>query len=158
MKVLLLAASLIAYANAFCVHQYGGIGEYSGECSDSVGISKSLVVNYSAFLLTFLFFLPKDFEACYARCNCWTDFPNMGGQITHEVDAQCFLHTCWCSYNQDLCPYGTLKTNPWCCTKTDGWRCRDWDCDTNGECTHRPSFKDLLEILAAKNWNKVWEF
>ena len=24
-------------------------------------------------------------EACYARCNCWTDFPDMGGQITHEV-------------------------------------------------------------------------
>ena len=20
-------------------------------------------------------------EACYARCNCWTDFPDMGGQV-----------------------------------------------------------------------------
>ena len=23
-----------------------------------------------------------DMEACYARCNCWTDFPDMGGQVT----------------------------------------------------------------------------
>ena len=37
MKVLLLAASLIAYANAFCVHQYGGIGEYHRDCPDSAG-------------------------------------------------------------------------------------------------------------------------
>ena len=22
-----------------------------------------------------------DMEACYARCNCWTDFPDMGGQV-----------------------------------------------------------------------------
>ncbi len=30
-------------------------------------------------------------EACYARCNCWSDFPDLGGEITHEVDALCFL-------------------------------------------------------------------
>ena len=24
----------------------------------------------------------SDMEACYARCNCWTDFPDMGGQVT----------------------------------------------------------------------------
>ena len=41
-------------------------------------------------------------EACYARCNCWTDFPDMGGQITHEVDAWCFQEACWCSYDQVL--------------------------------------------------------
>ena len=93
------------------------------------------------------YFIQTDFEACYARCNCWSDFPDMGGVITHEVDAQCFLDACWCSYNQNTCPYGTLKTNPWCCTKTEGWRCRDWDCDTDGNCTHRPSFKDLLESM-----------
>ena len=23
-----------------------------------------------------------DMEACYARCNRWTDFPDMGGQVT----------------------------------------------------------------------------
>ena len=37
MKVLLFAALLIAYANAFCMHQYGGIGEYHRACSDSAG-------------------------------------------------------------------------------------------------------------------------
>ena len=39
-------------------------------------------------------------EACYARCNCWSDFPDMGGHITHEMDAWCFQDACWCSYNQ----------------------------------------------------------
>lgn len=56
-------------------------------------------------------------DACYARCNCWTDFPDMGGQvfvsilkpvhllclyeqITHEVDALCMMDACWCSFNQ----------------------------------------------------------
>ena len=39
-------------------------------------------------------------EACYARCNCWSDFPDMGGQITHEMDAWCFQDACWCSHNQ----------------------------------------------------------
>merc|ERR1719510_625023 len=72
-------------------------------------------------------------EACYARCNCWTDFPDMGGQVTHEVDALCMMDACWCSYNQDLCPYGTLKTNPYCCTKV-GITCDDIVCDTEGEC------------------------
>ena len=87
-------------------------------------------------------------EACYARCNCWTDFPDMGGQITHEVnlyctcrelfdnvkvDALCLMDTCFCSYDQDGCPYGTLKTNAWCCTKT-GITCDDTFCDTEGNC------------------------
>ena len=36
-----------------------------------------------------------EMEACYARCNCWTDFPDMGGEITHEVDAWCFQDACW---------------------------------------------------------------
>merc|ERR1711944_269987 len=97
LRLLLLSGALVAYVNGFCFHNGGGIGEYHWECSQSI-----------------------EMEACYARCNCWSDFPNMGGVITHEVDAQCFLDACWCSYNQDLCPYGTLKTNPWCCTKTEG--------------------------------------
>ena len=62
----------------------------------------------------------------------------MGGNITHEVDARCMLDGCWCSYDQHACPYGTLKTNPWCCTKSPGWECEDFECDTNGECTHIP--------------------
>jgi len=124
MKVLLFAALIIAYANAFCFHQYGGIGEVHRDCPDS-----------------------GDYDACYARCNCWSDLPDNGGTITHEVDARCMSDGCWCSYDNYACPYGTLKTNPWCCTKTEGWRCRDWDCDTDGNCTHRPSFKDLLESM-----------
>ena len=61
----------------FCFHASGGVGEYHWPCPDSI-----------------------EMEACYARCNCWTDFPDMGGQITHEVDAWCFQDSCWCSYDQ----------------------------------------------------------
>ena len=79
---LLVAGLLLAVAGSghgFCFHAYGGVGEYSAECDDSI-----------------------EMEACYARCNCWTDFPDMGGQITHEVDAWCFQEACWCSYDQVL--------------------------------------------------------
>merc|ERR1739838_281177 len=76
-------------------------------------------------------------DACYARCNCWTDFPDMGGQITHEVDALCMMDACWCSFNQNTCPFGTLKTNPYCCTK-QGITCRDIVCDTDGNCDTKP--------------------
>ena len=37
MKVLLLAASLIVYTDAFCINAYGAIGEYSADCPDSAG-------------------------------------------------------------------------------------------------------------------------
>ena len=37
MKVLLFAALIIAYTNAFCFHQYGGIGEVHRDCPDSGG-------------------------------------------------------------------------------------------------------------------------
>ena len=85
-------------------------------------------------------------DACYARCNCWTDFPDMGGQITHEMDAACFLDACWCSYNQDACPYGTLKTNPFCCSKT-GFKCNEFTCDTDGNCEHTGKKDQFLSLL-----------
>merc|ERR1712029_294469 len=109
---LLLFSVFLPFCSSFCFHAAGGIGEYHASCSDSI-----------------------DMDACYARCNCWTDFPDMGGQITHEVDAHCFLGACWCSYNQDLCPFGTLKTNPYCCTK-QGITCDRVHRDTDGNCTH----------------------
>ena len=59
---LLVAGLLLAAAGSghgFCFHAYGGVGEYSAECDSSI-----------------------EMEACYARCNCWTDFPDMGGQVT----------------------------------------------------------------------------
>ena len=59
---LLLVSCLVLRSHGFCAHGIGGVGEYHSNCPDSV-----------------------DMEACYARCNCWTDFPDMGGQITHEV-------------------------------------------------------------------------
>merc|ERR1712243_380966 len=96
--------------SAFCFHSYGGIGEYHWACSDSI-----------------------DMDACYARCNCWSDFPDMGGTITHEVDAWCFMDACWCSYDQEQCPFGTLKTDPYCCT-TVGFTCNDVVCDHEGNC------------------------
>jgi len=114
---LLVAGLLLAVAGSghgFCFHAYGGVGEYSAECDDSI-----------------------EMEACYARCNCWTDFPDMGGQITHEVDAWCFQEACWCSYDQAGCPFGTLKTDPYCCTK-DGITCDDIVCDTDGNCDVKP--------------------
>ena len=43
MKVGLLVASLIAYTNAFCFHQYGGIGEVHRDCPDSAGNFKNLL-------------------------------------------------------------------------------------------------------------------
>merc|ERR1712079_624580 len=110
----------------FCFHQYGGVGEYSRKCSSG----------------------SVDLEACYARCNCWTDFPDMGGEITHEVDAQCFLDTCWGSYDQDGCPFGTLETNPWCCTK-NGFTCDEWTCDPEANCEHTGK-KDLFFKLLRK--------
>ena len=118
--VLLFSSLLVGSAWTFCAHGIGGVGEFHSDCPDSV-----------------------DMEACYARCNCWTDFPDMGGQITHEVDALCMMNACWCSYNQDLCPFGTLKTNPYCCTKV-GITCDDVVCDTDGECTTKPEISDVL--------------
>merc|ERR1719320_492474 len=114
-KMLVQAVTIILaiwapLAHPFCFHAPGGVGEYHGTCSDSI-----------------------DMEACYARCNCWSDFPDMGGHITHEMDAWCFQDACWCSYNQDGCPYGTLKTAPYCCTK-QGITCDDVHCDTEGNC------------------------
>merc|ERR1712218_541143 len=115
-RFLIVFVALFAYANAFCINTPGGIGEHSKECPSSV-----------------------EMEACYARCNCWTDFPDMGGQITHEVDALCLMDTCFCSYDQDGCPFGTLKPNPWCCTKTEpGITCDDTFCDTEGNCDVKP--------------------
>merc|ERR1711988_1984781 len=122
---LLIFATLLAYTYGFCFNQPGGIGEYSKECMQSI-----------------------EMEACYARCNCWTDFPDMGGEITHEVDAWCFQDACWCSYDQDGCPFGTLKTNPWCCTK-NGFTCDEWTCDTDGNCEHTGK-KDLFFKLLRK--------
>ena len=112
--LVLLCCLVVRPTYSFCAHGIGGVGEYHSNCPDSV-----------------------DMEACYARCNCWTDFPDMGGQVTHEVDALCMMDACWCSYNQDLCPYGTLKTNPYCCTKV-GITCDDIVCDTDGECHTKP--------------------
>merc|ERR1712203_521112 len=68
-RFLISFVALFAYANGFCMNMPGGIGEYHHECTTT----------------------SIEMDACYARCNCWTDFPDMGGQITHEMDAACFL-------------------------------------------------------------------
>ena len=134
MKVGLFAVSLIAYTNAFCFHQYGGIGEVHRDCPDSAG-----KYNSTQWVIWFDYLIVSDYDACYARCNCWSDLPDNGGTITHEVDARCMSDGCWCNYDNYACPYGTLKTNPWCCTKTEGWQCEDFECDTDGHCTHIPT-------------------
>ena len=38
---------------------------------------------------------------------------------------------------KDGCPYGTLKTNPYCCN-TVGITCDDIECDTDGNCNTKP--------------------
>merc|ERR1711899_251399 len=115
-----------------------------------MGIS-SFETDMTRFLIAFLvlFAYADDsiqMKACYARCNCWTDFPDMGGQITHEMDAWCFQDACWCSYNQDACPYGTLKTNPFCCS-LHGFQCNEFDCDTDGNCEHNGKKDQFLKLL-----------
>merc|ERR1712228_1169602 len=112
-------------------HQYGGIGEYSRTCESG----------------------DLELEACYARCNCWTDFPDLGGEITHEVDAQCLLDTCFCSYDQVGCPYGTLKTNPFCCSRNAGWGCDEFTCDTDGECIHTGKLDQLRQMFHPRNFS-----
>ena len=39
-------------------------------------------------------------EACYARCNCWTDLPSLGGKV--QVIFQTELHL---NLSQTLCAY-----------------------------------------------------
>merc|ERR1712113_1366422 len=78
-----------------------------------------------------------EYRACYARCDCWSDFPDMGGNKTGEVDALCIMDECSCVYNLDLCPFGTLKTSIWCCN-TVGITCEDCQCDTDGNCKCDP--------------------
>merc|ERR1719188_2653665 len=39
-------------------------------------------------------------EACYARCNCWTDLPSLGGHIYKEVDAICIRDKCYCVFEE----------------------------------------------------------
>merc|ERR1712194_276044 len=123
-RFLISFVALFAYANGFCVNMPGGIGEYHQECTTT----------------------SIEMDACYARCNCWTDFPDMGGQITHEIDAACFLDACWCSHNQHGCPYGTLKTNPFCCSQT-GFKCNEFTCDTDGNCEHTGKKDQFLSLL-----------
>merc|ERR1712112_506911 len=56
-------------------------------------------------------------EACYARCNCWTDLPSLGGEIYKEVDAVCIMDKCYCVFaEKGYCNHAFLKTDPYCCT------------------------------------------
>ena len=52
---------------------------------------------------------------------------------------------------QAACPFGTLKTNTFCCnTVASGYTCKDFDCDTDGNCEPK-TFKGLIETLAIKS-------
>ena len=52
----------------------------------------------------------SEYEACYARCNCWSDFPDMGGEKIGEVDALCLFDKCYCDYNL-VDEYGFIFNN-----------------------------------------------
>ena len=71
-----MVAAVSSPAFSFCFHAGGGIGEYHGTCSDSIGIERGRGAKTHGSMPI------ADMEACYARCNCWTDFPDMGGQVT----------------------------------------------------------------------------
>ena len=48
---------------------------------------------------TYYSIINLEYEACYARCDCWSDFPDMGGEKIGEVDALCLFDKCYCDYN-----------------------------------------------------------
>merc|ERR1719159_1797861 len=123
MKQYMLSLAVISLfalggVRSFCFPgEDGGIGDHSAHCmGDSSGV---------------------EYQACYARCDCWDDFPDMGGNKTGEVDALCILDECSCVYNLDMCGFGTLKTSIWCCN-TVGITCRDCSCDHDGHCDCHP--------------------
>merc|ERR1712215_399491 len=76
-------------------------------------------------------------EACYARCNCWTDLPSLGGHIYKEVDAVCIKDACYCVYLKESCNHAFLKTDPYCCTPSyEAENCDNAVCDEDGWCHH----------------------
>ena len=73
----------------------GGVGEHSKHCPSSVGkddIQGNLFCNFH--------FHFTDFEACFAKCQCYDAYDNP----THTHDAICILDECFCVF--DACPYG----------------------------------------------------
>jgi len=122
-----IACKSFQSANGFCFHAPGGVGEYHQVCDEhDSGV---------------------EYDACYARCNCWSDFPDMGGEKIGELDALCLMDGCWCNHDLARCPYGTLKTNPYCCN-TVGITCDDITCDTDGNC--EPKTLEKLISMASK--------
>ena len=67
-----------SFVEPFCFHGSGGIGEYSAKCMSSDTV---------------------EYEACYARCNCWSNFPDIDGEKIGEVDALCLFDKCYCDYD-----------------------------------------------------------
>ena len=47
---LLIFATLLAYTNGFCFNQPGGIGEYSKECMQSIGMFEKKNLNFFIYL------------------------------------------------------------------------------------------------------------
>merc|ERR1712215_149472 len=76
-------------------------------------------------------------QACYARFNCWTDLPSLGGHIYKEVDAICVRDACYCVYLKESCKHAFLKTDPYCCTPSfEQENCDNAICDEDGFCHH----------------------
>merc|ERR1711997_777540 len=107
LSLLLLVVSTARQAQGWCTVAYGGIGEYSKKCPSSV-----------------------EFEACHAMCQCYDGYDNP----THTHCALCLFNECHCVL--DSCPYGRLKTDPICCTKSDsGMNCDNFCDDHPGDCS-----------------------
>ena len=107
-----LAYKNLESVNGFCFHAPGGVGEYHQVCDQhDSGVGENIQQHrrnvYKHFLIIWIFlpliyadsFLISEYEACYARCNCWSDFPDMGGEKIGELDALCLMDGCWCNHD-----------------------------------------------------------
>merc|ERR1712098_658158 len=101
MGLLVLSCS-IQNTRAWCSYAYGTSGN-GGDKMDAHCTHDF----YDAGVIEFK-------EACYARCNCWTDLPSLGGEIYKEVDAICIHDKCYCVFAKGYCNHAFMKTDPYC--------------------------------------------
>merc|ERR1712203_893995 len=112
MNLLFLLAPLAfaSTASCWCIDAFGTSGN-----GGDVMVAQCEHYTYDAHVIEFM-------EACYARCNCWTNLPSQGGEIYKEVDAVCIHDKCYCVFaegdeRRTSCNHAFMKTDPYCCTR-----------------------------------------
>merc|ERR1712012_1397992 len=124
-------SSLSARISGLCFDAFGTSGN-----GGDVMVAQCEHYTYDAHVIEFM-------EACYARCNCWTNLPSQGGEIYKEVDAVCIHDKCYCVFAEEderstTCNHAFMKTDPYCCTRNFHENCDNAVCDTDGNCHHEP--------------------